>query len=112
MNEKCCEDTFWKNQNYEISDSLVFPSPSQGRQEDRVQGVHSVHQDQYQGGSGRGRAFEELPPRLLSLFVSSTSIDESFAVSFSSLSPSSSRTSGTPERGNLGDDYYYVLLLL
>ena len=60
-----------------------------------------------------GSALEELPSRLLSTsFVLSTSIDESFAVSFSRLSPSSSRTSGTPERGNLGDDYYYVLLLL
>ena len=38
MNEKCCEDDRRKKtQNYEFSDSLVFPSPSEGRQEDRVQ---------------------------------------------------------------------------
>ena len=108
MNEKCCEDDRRKKtQNYEFSDSLVFPSPSEGRQEDRVQGVHSVHQDQLQdpqGGSGRGRAFEELPSRLLSTsFVLSTSIDESLAVSFSRLSPSSSKTSRLRERGNLGE---------
>ena len=107
VDQKCCEANFKKTQNYEISDSLVFPSPSQGRQEDRVQGVHSVHQDQLQdpqGGSGRGRAFEELPSRLLSTsFVLSTSIDESLAVSFSSLSPSSSITSRLRERGNLGE---------
>ena len=42
VDQKCCEANFKKTQNYEISDSLVFPSPSQGRQEDRVQGVHSV----------------------------------------------------------------------
>ena len=53
VNEKCCEDDRRKKtQNYEFSDSLVFPSPSEGRQEDRVQGVHSVHQDQYPGESG------------------------------------------------------------
>ena len=107
VDQKCCEANFKKTQNYEISDSLVFPSPSQGRQEDRVQGVHSVHQDQLQdpqGGSGRGRAFEELPSRLLSTsFVLSTSIDESLAVSFSRLSPSSSITSRLRERGNLGE---------
>ena len=59
-----------------------------------------------------GSAFEELPSRLLSTSFVLSSIDESLSVPFSRLSPSSSRTSGTPERGNLGDDFYYVLLLL
>ena len=51
----------------------------------------------------RGSAFEELPSRLLSTWFVLSSIDESFAVSFSSLSPSSSITSRLRERGNLGE---------
>ena len=51
MNEKCCEDNFKKNQNYEISDSVDShhlgswsQGRSEGRQEERVcQDHHQAH---------------------------------------------------------------------
>ena len=51
MNEKCCEDNFKKNQNYEISDSVDSHHlgswsrwRSEGRQEERVyQDNHQAH---------------------------------------------------------------------